>query len=103
IPDSKENIEFQMKLLDAAPDARFQMLADEIDKTVADKLAKALNLADLCATFGRMEEYKKHLAEAAAIDPNAPGVVERQFRLALVEKNWTVADAIVRTAAQANL
>jgi len=103
IPDSKENLEFQMKLLDAAPDARFQMLADEIGKTVTDKLSKALNLADLCATFGRLEEYKKNLAEAAAIDPNAPGVVERQFRLALAEKNWTMADTIVRAAAQANL
>lgn len=78
----------------------------EILLRLADKkppLEQELEKANIEAMFGRQDAYLAHLQAAAKIDPNAWGVVERLFRLALVKEDWKLADDCVARARAANL
>ena len=66
-------------------------------------LQRALEKAGIMATYGMEKEYFQYLQEAAGIDPNAQGVVDRLFRYALRKQDWNLAEDCVRRAQKANL
>lgn len=85
------------------PEKQLEMLTLQCQE-IKDPLARAMALARLYATFGKMEEYRKQLEEAAAANPKSLGVIEMQFRLALsgTNPNWAVANECVKRAAAAD-
>lgn len=86
VEDKKERREALLKLADQKP-----------------PLDRELEKATIEAMFGNQDGYLQHLQEAAKIDPNAWGVVERLFRLALTKQDWKLADECVGRARSANL
>ena len=66
-------------------------------------LQRAVEKANIAALAGRRKEHLQYLLEAAKIDPNAPGVVDRLFRYGLQEGDWKLAEECVDRATKANL
>ncbi|MDP7635935.1 MAG: tetratricopeptide repeat protein, partial [Phycisphaerae bacterium] len=91
-PDN-ENLKFQRQLFDASPERRVKMRLEQVDK-IADPLRRALTRARIHGQVGNREEYVRSLEEAAKINPDAPVVIQMQFRNALARKDWE----LVRTA-----
>jgi len=99
MPAAKDELEFRVKLLDVTDrDKRYEMFLAQIDRTVKDDLDRALRKADLAGAESRKKDYLKYLAEAAKHKPDAPGVIERQFRVALSLSDWKTADQCVERA-----
>jgi len=104
LPDRKEALEFQLKLLNETdPDKRLAMMLEQVDQGDGGELDKLLRKADLHLQFGRGEQYKELIAKAAATDPRDPRVLERQIRMAVAAEDWTEAERLVEVGAEADI
>ena len=105
-PEVRRRLQEHLKLLDEPdPAKRFEMRMRAIDARAGQDSALqiALAKAGLCALYRKDDEYLKYLAEAADIDPRAPGVIPRMLRHAMRKQDWPLAETIAARAAKADL
>lgn len=97
-PDN-EDLKFHRKLLDAPPDERLAMQLARADK-IKDPFRKAWTKAIICARSGLRQQYVQLLQQAAKLKPDAPVIIEMQFRHALAQRDWKLADEVIARAAK---
>ena len=95
-PDD-EGLKFQRKLLDVAPDERLAMHLARADK-IEDPFRKALAKATIHARAGQRQQYVQLLQQAANLKPDAREIISMQFRYALTQRDWQLAEAVAARA-----
>ena len=95
-PDN-ENLKFQRQLLDADPKKRVEMHLARADK-IEDPFRNALMKATICARSGLRRQHAQFLQQAAKLKPDAPVIIEMQFRHALAQRDWKLADEVIARA-----
>lgn len=75
----------------------------ELAEKTEDPFQRALQKAQIYARLGDDERYRNALEEAARINPQAPTVIEQQFRYALLHEDWQSAEGVVQRVGEHNL
>lgn len=102
-PELAERIEYaQIFVAEKDPAKRLAMQVERVTKTVKDDFDRAMALADLYRSARQIQLFRKHLEVAAKLKPEDAGVIVRRFELAVSEKKWTEAEAVVAAATKAN-
>ncbi len=83
------------------PEKQYAILLEVADEY--EPLQAALEKAEVARRYGREGEYIEFLDQAAAIDANAPAVVDSLFRYALGKKDWKLAEECIERAEKKNL
>lgn len=76
-----------------------QQLIEEVIEQGDDPLQVALRKYEIYRGMGKEAEAAQQLQEAVNLNPDHPRVIEAQFRQALTDKNWDLAETIANRAA----
>ncbi len=102
-PKLADALDFEASVQQIAdPQQQFEAYLRWVTQTVEDPLQQALRLADVCLLYGREEEYKSYLDQAATLDANHPSVIEKNFAYALQRRQWPPAEQWAQRARTAN-
>ncbi len=72
-------------------------------KEEKDPFLRAVGLFDYYASKDQFDEAAKYLDEAEKLKPDAPPILDRQFRMALRNKDWDKAEGYVKKNAKLNV
>ena len=101
-PELVEQIQYQQDLLAEKDPAKKLAMQIKWAEKIEDALQRELAMADLYRSAKQMDKYIEHLNKAAEIKSDAPGVILRKIRYAVLTKNWELAEKAIAEAAKAN-
>jgi len=102
-PDN-EPIKAMIQMLNEPdPAKRLKMRLTLVDKFSPDPKQTAFTKALIYAQFGKRDQYLAQLAAAEKLAPDFPPLVERLFREAINQSDWTKADSLADRAAKNNM
>ncbi|HKQ49535.1 MAG TPA: tetratricopeptide repeat protein [Phycisphaerae bacterium] len=102
-PDNRVFRRMELELIDEKDPAKVDAQRLAFAQSEKDPFLRALAMFDYYANKDQFDEAAKHLNEAEQIRPEAPVIIDRQFRLALRDEDWARAETYAKKNAQLNL
>lgn len=102
-PENRLYRRMELELIDEKDPAKVDAQRLVFAQSEKDPFLRALGMFDYHANKDQFDEAAKHLDEAETIRPEAPVIIDRQFRLALRNEDWAKAEEYAKKNAQLNL
>ncbi len=102
-PDNRIYKRMELELTEESDPAKQDELLLAYIKEEKDPFLRAVGLFDFYSNKDKFDEASKYLDEAEKVRPDAPVILDRQFRLALRNKDWEKAEQYVKKNAKLNL
>lgn len=90
-PNNREYQRIELTLAQGEGDSQQDNIKKFLEEE-PDPFSRAMSLADFYARKEKYDDAVKHLDEAEQLRPENQAVIERQFRLSLLTKNWDRAE-----------